>query len=158
MILEYAQLLSTAHRVIDGEEIIEKTSNNRKIKRWKFSKFDDRENILYKSTHINHPSAVWVRKSKKNYIWLYQLFCHLCDQYTYRYNKIHLSDRKLRKILKHIPCKMDSINFTNPPKAMPNEYKTNNVVESYKIFYIYSKSKFAKWVYTEKPSWYFLLH
>ena len=36
MILEYAQLLSTAHRVLDG---------------------DDSISVVYKATHKNHPSA-----------------------------------------------------------------------------------------------------
>ena len=37
MIVEYAQLLSTAHRVLDGTETIEKTKNGRKIKRYRFT-------------------------------------------------------------------------------------------------------------------------
>jgi hypothetical protein len=31
MIIEYAQLMSTAHRVLDGEEYFDKTANGRKI-------------------------------------------------------------------------------------------------------------------------------
>ena len=60
MILEYSQLLSTAHRVLDGVEYID-NSSGRKIKRWKlnWSAFED---TLYKATHINHPSAVWCRQ------------------------------------------------------------------------------------------------
>ena len=34
MIVEYAQLMSTAHRVLDGEEYLDKTANNRNIRRW----------------------------------------------------------------------------------------------------------------------------
>jgi hypothetical protein len=34
MVIEYAQLLSTTHRVLDGEMYIGKTVNNRNIKRW----------------------------------------------------------------------------------------------------------------------------
>ena len=34
MILESAQLLSTAHRVLDGSEYYDKTKYGRKIKRW----------------------------------------------------------------------------------------------------------------------------
>jgi len=34
MIIESAQMLSTAHRIIDGVEYYGKTSNGRKIKRW----------------------------------------------------------------------------------------------------------------------------
>ena len=32
MIIEYAQLMSTAHRVLDGTEYYDKTANGRKIK------------------------------------------------------------------------------------------------------------------------------
>ena len=37
MIIEYAQLMSTAHRYCDGEEYIDKTANGRKIKRWRLN-------------------------------------------------------------------------------------------------------------------------
>ena len=68
MIIEYAQLLSTAHRVLDGIEQIGVTSNNRKYKRYILN--SNLENILYKSTMKNHPSAIWVRKSVHNYIYI----------------------------------------------------------------------------------------
>ena len=35
MIIESAQMLSTAHRVLDGTEFTDKTANGRNIKRWK---------------------------------------------------------------------------------------------------------------------------
>ncbi len=34
MAIEYAQLMSTAHRVLDGSLYQDKTSNGRNIKRW----------------------------------------------------------------------------------------------------------------------------
>lgn len=34
MIVEYAQLMSTAHRVLDGQEYYDKTKAGRRIKRW----------------------------------------------------------------------------------------------------------------------------
>ena len=57
MIIEYAQLLSTCHRVLDGEEYYDKTANGRRIKRWKM---DDpfMEACLYKASHVNHPSNI----------------------------------------------------------------------------------------------------
>jgi hypothetical protein len=42
MIIEYAQLMSTAHRFLDGEEYIDLTANGRRIKRWRMN--DDLEN------------------------------------------------------------------------------------------------------------------
>ena len=41
MIVETAQLLSTAHRMIDGIMYVEKTANGRSIKRWRLP--DNRE-------------------------------------------------------------------------------------------------------------------
>ncbi len=40
MATEYCQLLSTAHRVLDGELYYDRTKNNRKIQRWRLP--DDR--------------------------------------------------------------------------------------------------------------------
>ena len=65
MILEYAQLLSTAHRVLDGRESITLSLSGRKKKVWTID--DHRNNVLYSATHINHPSAIWVRQSLENY-------------------------------------------------------------------------------------------
>ena len=46
MIVESGQMLSTAHRLLDGKEYIEKSRTGRNIKRWKLN--DDRENKSHK--------------------------------------------------------------------------------------------------------------
>ena len=73
MIIEYAQLMSTAHRILDGDEYEGRTKIGRRIRRWKHPN-KNIENTIYKASHINHPSAVWARESVANYIWLYNLF------------------------------------------------------------------------------------
>ena len=56
MVIEYAQLLSTAHRVLDGQQYWDKTKNGRRIKRYRmFNKYLDTN--LYLAAHVNHPSA-----------------------------------------------------------------------------------------------------
>ena len=65
MIIEMGQLMSTAHRVLDGQPYIDKTANGRSIKRWRLS--DELENVLMKASHINHPSGVWTRTNHENY-------------------------------------------------------------------------------------------
>ena len=70
MIIEYAQLMSTAHRILDGDEYEGRTKIGRRIRRWKHLN-KNVENTIYKASHINHPSAVWTRESVANYIWLY---------------------------------------------------------------------------------------
>jgi len=144
MIIEYAQILSTAHRVLDGEEYTDCTGK-RKVKKWGL-KNKELENIIYKSTHINHPCCVWVIQSVLNYCWLYQLFIDLCaptapprsgDEYTFRFDKKHLTDSKLRNVLKTIPQNIPKkMTFTTFPKAFPNKYnKTKGVVQCYTRFY-----------------------
>ena len=48
MIIEYAQLMSTAHRMLDGVEYEDKTKNGRRIRRWKHPNANV-ENTLYKA-------------------------------------------------------------------------------------------------------------
>ena len=130
MILETAQLLSTAHR-LSG------TENNK----------------LYKATHKNHPSAVWVRENKNQYQWAYELMKELNREYSLRYGRQHLSWTKLNTILSASPDIPDG-EFTPPPQCMPDEYKDSDTVTAYRKYYLGSKSGFAKWQYTPTPEWY----
>ena len=150
MILEYAQLLSTAHRVLDGVQYID-TSSGRKIKRWKLG--NSYENILYKATHINHPSAVWVRKSYENYAWLHSLLVELCKEYTYRYGKIHKCESSgLVDKLSYCPINIPVGVFTEPTPAMPDIYKVNgDSVQSYINYYIGDKQRMFNWKNREIP-------
>ena len=84
MVVESGQMLSTVHRMLDGkmERRLSKSGKVR-VQYWKLA--DDRENILYKACHFNHPSTIWTRESIENYMWHYNHFAALCDEYTYRY-------------------------------------------------------------------------
>ena len=157
MIVETAQLLSTAHRVLDGESYTDKTSNGRNIQRWRLTSSAhtyDMEAQLYKATHVNHPSAVWARESSSNYIWLFSHFEGLCDEYTQRYNKIHLTDEKLRSILSYIPVNIRRGNLTSMPQAMPDKYKSSHYVDAYRRYYVGEKASFAKWPKRSVPEWF----
>ena len=98
MIIEYAQIDVNCTSCLDGEEYYGKTANGRKIKRWKLN--SDLEHILYKASHVNHPSNQWVRKSISNYKWLYEMWTELNNEFMYRYNqdKPHESYRKLHDV------------------------------------------------------------
>ena len=140
MILEYAQLMCTAHRELD---IISKNSLM--------------DNSLYKSTHKNHPSAKWVRESAYNYYWLYQLWGNLCNEYTYRYGKKHLTDTKLRKLLRHPPHNAPlNKPFTPPTPAMPDDVKDENSLIAYRNYYKLYKEHLATWTDRQTPEWYSL--
>lgn len=137
MILEYAQLLSTAHRVLDGDEYADAHG-------------------YYKATHKNHPSAVWVRQNHHNYWYLYTLLSELCSEYTYRYNKTHKVEASgLLKQLCSMPINMPIGDFTEPTPAMPDDCKIeNNSIASYRKYYQLYKSHIANWKFRNIPDWY----
>lgn len=137
MILEYAQLLSTAHRVLDGDD------------------YADRHGF-YKKTHMNHPSAVWVRKSFHNYIWLHNLLTFLCIEYTYRYGKIHkVQHSGMLSELYKVPENIGAEPFTEPTPAMPDDCKiTDDAITSYRKYYQLYKAHIAKWTDRDIPDWF----
>jgi len=131
MILEYAQLLSTAHHELDGVPSIE----------------------CYKSTHKNHPSAVWARQSKHHYRWLYRLLSHTCREYSKRYAKMHATERKgIVSNLMQLPYELQATGWEDPPQCMPDEYKNINVIKAYRNYYLGEKERFATWK-NGSPSW-----
>jgi len=158
MILEYAQLLSTAHRVLDGTQSVCLSKTGRKQVRYVLS--DKRDNILYSATHINHPSAIWVRQSRDNYAWLYELLINLCKEYTYRYGKTHKVEASgLLNELRSVPAGIsEHPKFTEPTPAMPDECKVSgNSIESYRKYYIMNKQHLWSWKgkinSRENPKW-----
>tara|TARA_B100000287_G_C20366959_1_gene676193 strand:+ start:212 stop:712 length:501 start_codon:yes stop_codon:yes gene_type:complete len=138
MILESAQLMSTAHRELDG---------------------DNANENLYKSTHKNHPSAKWVRESLWNYVWLYRHWVAMNDEYKLRYNKTknHKSFDKLNDILRNPPKNIPLAKIgTLPTPAMPDYCKIDgDVVASYRKYYINEKKDIATWkIPSRKPEWF----
>ena len=123
MILEYAQLLCTSHRIVDNIE----------------------SDVLYKSTHKNHPSAKFVRMTSGNYYYVYQLFLALCREYTYRYGKVHKTDSRLRHALKDAPIHITIGDMTRVPQAMPDKYKCYDSIIAYRNYYRNDKVHLHKW-------------
>ena len=158
MILEYSQLLSTAHRIIDGSESTVKSASGRNVKRWVLP--DNRDSILYSATHMNHPSAIWCRTSNSNYKWLHSLLVELCKEYTFRYGKVHKCESSgLVEKLSIMPNNIIYGKFTNPTPAMPEDVKVSgDSIASYRNYYIQNKQHLASW--TGKinsrpiPEWY----
>lgn len=151
MPLEQMQMLCTAHRLLDGELYIGRTKVGHKVKRWFMP--DDRENTLYKATHVNHPSNVWIRESLENYQWAYDHFIALCNEYTLRYGKIHKCERDLAEIVKAPPNNLTKISRTPLPQAMPDQYKHENPVVAYRTYYLAEKLGNAVYTNREVPSW-----
>lgn len=148
MITEQAQMLSTAHRILDGVKgtilKYDKKSKNYKLVNYNFVLRHLGENgshpSLYLKTHENHPNTLWIRQSKLNYRYAYHLFTALLDEYEYRFNKRHESS-KLRHDLKQFPRNLKNTHMT--PFVWDQSYQyIDNVTDAYKKIFI---DKFREW-------------
>jgi hypothetical protein len=136
MVIEYAQLLSTAHNVLDD-----------------LSSFTT---PFYKTTHVNHPSAVWVRESIHHYTWLYRLFRELSLEYRFRYGRDHATWVKLGEALKRPPQFIPkSVLWFDPPPCMPAKFVVpGDIVASYRNYYLRGKpAAWRKWKGRTTPFW-----
>ena len=156
MILESAQMLCSAKRVLDGIEYTDFTKNGRKIRRWRLEN-SNLEQTIYKAGWLGHPSTQWVMASAYNYIWLYKHMMALNEEYKLRYNhtKDHLCIQKLGEVLSTPPTNAPiNVMGTDATPAMPDECKVpGDVVASYRKYYIMKKQRFATWK-TTIPTWY----
>jgi hypothetical protein len=134
MILESAQMLSTTHRVLDGDQVCDSKG-------------------LYKMSHKNHPSTIWARACDENYDWLWLHMDALMNEYTYRYSKRHATERLTHYLWEH-PQDLPQGKFTDPPQCMPDHCKNDDTVRAYQTYYIVEKSDFAKWKRRAKPEWF----
>jgi hypothetical protein len=154
MVLETAQLLSTAHRVLDGRPVEVDDGAGGTIVRPYQLRMPERNNALYKVSHINHPCSVWVRQNAFTYEWTFTLFRHLLEEYTFRYGKLHKC-QELRQFLwytpENIPLTPNYIPFV---QAMPDDCKDPSVVTAYRNYYNRYKHSFAKWTIREQPEWF----
>ena len=123
MILEYAQMLCSAHHI----------SGNYKNPK------------LYKVAFKNNPCTVWTRATSGNYLWLYNLFINLCKEYTHRFGKIHSSQSRLEHCLSFIPVYIPNGNITKLHQAMPERCKHPRDTQAYHNYYNMEKTYFAKW-------------
>lgn len=142
MIVESAQMLSTAHRLIDGRKI---------GKLWVHPHLDD---VLYKASHVNHPCNIWVREGVENYHWLSKHFEALCKEYTHRYGKIHATWRRLGGPLFSTPSKLPQ--GSTPFRMAVGEHPwKGSIVETYRSFYCTKQERMSMvWSKREIPEWF----
>ena len=133
MIVEYAQILST----VTG--------------------------VGYKPTHKNHPCVKWAEKFN-NRDWLYALLFNCLNEYSHRFKKTHRTELTVWDDLIQGDTIPLNIDHTNMPIdswcfCMPDKYKSNNIVNSYRNYFLSEKltdknGKFiAKWTNREVPEW-----
>ncbi len=133
IILEIAQMMSTAHHVC----------NETTIKKKYIPK--------YKITHKNHPVTIWIRTSLSNYLWTYKMGKELCKEYTFRYGKVHKCERIIDELGDNLPD-IDDIGITKLPQALPDVYKDeNDAIYAYQQYYFFEKRALHKWKKRDVP-------
>ena len=109
----------------------------------------------YRPTHKHHPCTRWVKESRENYFWAWNLGYALGEEYTYRYGKVHKAWLKFSEGHLDIP---DDIEFPNEgltafAQAMPDEYKSDDAVKAYRDYYIGEKSHLFQYKNRDVPDW-----
>lgn len=127
MVLETAQVLSTAIRLHDPETTMP----------------------VYKMTHKNHPVSIWVRRTHDNYKYTLDYFVKICNEYTHRFGKVHKSQSLLPYFVEFYKnLAWSSADSGQTPFANCTEFKEDEVHLAYK------KTLSNKWKNDKiKPRW-----
>ncbi len=127
---------------------------------------------LMKPAMLNHPSTIWARQSRLNFLWLYSHGFALCDEYTYRYGKTHGSYDRIHDCESYVEL-VNTHDFpisglTPVTIAMDNSYRLDKeeysqrnpnwagwdfVIDSYQHYYLEGKWRFAEWKKDRMPQW-----
>jgi hypothetical protein len=146
MVLESAQLLSTGLWLVD----------ERRARRL------HQHGQLYRPTHKQHPCALWVSESLANYRWLARLAGALVEEYHYRYGpRRHASEPVIdscrRFAVSQTAERLEtwtSRRRTPFALAMPEDYRGDDAVESYRRYYLGEKAPICTWKRRRIPAWF----
>lgn len=152
MPLESCQMLCTAHRFLDGKPVLKRNTLNGRTKL--FYDMNDlyMNNILMQASYINHPCNIWVRESKENYMWLYEHYVSLLEEYTYRYEKTHSVER-CKEVLSNVPKNIGNKGRTTLICSLSMKLEEYDEVTNYRKYYIQNKSHLFSWKKRNKPDW-----
>ena len=116
---------------------------------------------LYKPVHQKHPCTLWAMNTRENYIWAYCLYRAMLFEYGVRYKKTHGAAKHYEKLWAgrfYVP----EGRLTRHPQCFSghDDLKTNEFfpVEAYRKFYIVDKARFARYKYTDRPTWFKEVH
>lgn len=157
MIVESAQMLSTAHRMLDGYVEKRPSKSGKMMVKYYVHPDSVMEDNLYKAVHHNHPCTVWSMESSANYTWHLEHFIALLDEYTYRYGKEH-GTAKLLPYLRNMPKNIPNAQLTQFKLAMqsnPECIALGDPVEAYRAFYQTKQDRFKMaWSKRQVPEWF----
>lgn len=149
---ETAQILSTAVRLLTPRKKVKPGRwTNLQGKREKYDMILPEERkggfyiqLYYKATHVNHPSCVWARTSKENFVWLVRYGMALSYIYSRTRGKTILSSGVIEMCERWLRSgyKFPSEGLTPFATAMPDEFKVSeDPVVCYQAYYEYKKKE-----------------
>jgi len=107
----------------------------------------------YRSFNPKHPSCLWAAESSDNF---YNLIIHcdaMIEEYTRRFKKTHKCAAVLEKIVSLFdPERFPTHEPTPLRMAMPDHFRSSDIVESYRRFYA-SKPR-VRYFESNIPSWF----
>lgn len=110
--------------------------------------------MKHSPSHDKHPCSLWMQENISNFYWSVELGIKLVEEYRYRYNS-----EKHERCLLIFKWAMDNLPELNIEcmtpfaKAMPEEFKVDCSIESYRNYYKFGKAELHKWSKREKPEW-----
>jgi hypothetical protein len=110
--------------------------------------------MSFSKSHDKHPCSLWLQENLSNFMWTCELGIKLVEEYRYRYNS-----NKHERCMLIFHWALDNLPnleiecMTPFAKAMPDEYKVDCSIESYRNYYKFGKSNLHKWTKREKPEW-----
>jgi len=133
-IVDYAKILSACHHL--NNPFAFKSSNKR----------------IYRMCFKNHTITKWARVNTSHYEWLFGLWEALCNEYAFRFNKTHKTE-KIKSDLRRKPhlVRSDEINFL---QFLPDAFKVkNNAIQAYRNYYVEHFHSRAVWTNRGQPDW-----
>lgn len=107
----------------------------------------------YRPTHLKHPCVIWAGESLANWLWLKELGSALNKEYQYRFNKS--CNHKSYDIIKILPIpSIPNLGLTKHVQVVPEMYRSTNVINAYRQYYIHHKKHIAKWTKRKTPHWF----
>jgi hypothetical protein len=120
----------------------------------KFIQRKDGQNYGVKG-FAHHPCSLWLYESLSNVKWLLDHALGLCQEYEKRFNKQHACLKSLLQVFESTDTEVKEISsspHTPFALAMPEQYKSNDAVNSYRN-YLMSEKGYCEWNKGEPPLW-----